>query len=119
MKVAINRDSICMADDIESHASLLEFEDGLSVESVVGAIYDSRYLAYSSSVSWVVVSSDAFALIEQNGATEYYFKSPRSLRSDGSWPRLDELNWADGALNLYFKAYHDLNQSTINAITSG
>jgi hypothetical protein len=56
--VAIDRDSVCMGDDVDDHRSHLELEDGLSLSQAIARIRDQYSLASiaGGKATWTILA---------------------------------------------------------------
>ncbi len=85
MKVLIDRDSVCMGDDVQGHEETRVFDDAATVEQILEQVVRSRYLpgldgervsATSTPWSWVARSAGcAFSVLSNR------WSSPRLLRA--------------------------------------
>lgn len=56
LNLLIDRDSVCMADDIDSHEKKIEISNKLKLSEFIGKIIDMRYLPYiaGGKATWVL-----------------------------------------------------------------
>ena len=96
MKILLTRDSVAMGDDADApHHREMDIADDTSLQAIIKAILQSRYLATigGGKATWTVVSRIPIAIVAQQWA------EPRMLVPA---PSLSSLNFSGNVLSVHF-----------------
>lgn len=96
MEIYLNRDSVCAADDIDSHEKIIIVDDSMPPDEIIKTIKELNYLPeiWGGYATWTLSSKIPIAVFAQE------WTEPKKI----SWMpiNLKDLNFNDNILKFYF-----------------
>ncbi|WP_243349731.1 hypothetical protein [Parabacteroides sp. FAFU027] len=99
ISIQINRDSVCMGDDCESHKTIFELKRDTTLAKLLQKIKNKGYLAQiqGGKATWLVIN-----LKKEIAVVAQQWRDPKYLSINGD-TKLSELEKGNGQIRIHFR----------------